>query len=147
MSYRTWNTYGYGICVDDINTTAQKLLKLAKTNEHVLKDVRDYLNEIYPDGYDDEELTLDDFEELEGDYCEHGVAYVLYQVINDILVVFADDYDGVPYILYTPSFPWNMQTKEVNLTEEKVESIFRKYIDILTNEPVTFDYYNVENGG
>ena len=87
MSYETWNTYGYGICVDDIETTAEKLLKVASMNENVLKNVREYLEEIYPNGYKDKDLTLDDFEGLEGDYCEHGIAYVLYQVIDD----FTDD--------------------------------------------------------
>ena len=41
MSYNTWHTYGYGICVDDIETTAGKLLKLASMKEDVLKEVRE----------------------------------------------------------------------------------------------------------
>lgn len=147
MSYSTWHTYGYGICVDNIETTAKKLLKLASMKEDVLKDVREYLDEIYPNGYKDEDLTLDDFEELEGDYCERGVTYVLYQVINEITVEFADDYNGTPYILYIPSYPWYMEENEKNLTEEDVENIFRKYVGILTDKPVIIDYYDVENGG
>lgn len=147
MSYRTWITYGYGICVDDIKTTAEKLLKLASVNENVLKDVREYLDERYPNGYKDEDLTLDDFDELEGDYCERGVAYVLYQVIDDIEVEFADDYNGTQYILYTPTYPWYMTYKDKNLSEEEVKNIFTKYIGILTEEDVDIDYYSVENGG
>ena len=147
MSYETWNTYGYGICVDDIETTAEKLLKVASMNENVLKNVREYLEEIYPNGYKDKDLTLDDFEGLEGDYCEHGIAYVLYQVIDDFTVTFADDYNGTAYILYTPTYPWNMTEKEKNLKEEDVKHVFKKYIDILTDKSVPIDYYNVENGG
>ena len=147
MSYENWNTYGYGICVDDIETTAEKLLKVASMNENVLKNVREYLEEIYPNGYKDKDLTLDDFEGLEGDYCEHGIAYVLYQVIDDFTVTFADDYNGTAYILYTPTYPWSMTEKEKNLKEEDVKHVFKKYIDILTDKSVPIDYYNVENGG
>lgn len=147
MSYSTWHIYGYGICVDNIETTAEKLLKLASMKENVLKDVREYLDKIYPNGYKDEDLTLDDFEELEGDYCERGVAYVLYQVINEITVEFADDYNGTPYILYVPSYPWYMEENEKNLTEEDVKNILEKYVNVLTDEPIVIDYYDVENGG
>lgn len=149
MSYCTWTTGGYGICVDDIETTAEKLLELAAMKPNVLKDVRQYLNERFEEdeGYNDEDLTIDDFEELEGDYCERGVAYVLYQVIDEIEVVFADDYGGIPYILYCPKYPWYMKEKEKNLTPEDVKNIFNKYISVLTDKSVTIDYYVVENGG
>lgn len=147
MSYNTWHTYGYGICVDNIETTAERLLNLASMKENVLKEVREYLDEIYPNGYKDEDLTLDDFEELEGDYCERGVTYVLYQVINEITVEYTDDYNGTPYILYTPTYPWYMKEEERNLTEEDVVNVFKKYVSILTDEPIVIDYYDVENGG
>lgn len=147
MSYSTWHTYGYGICVDNIETTAEKLLKLASMKENVLKEVREYLDEIYPNGYKDEDLTLEDFDELEGDYCERGVAFVLHEVINEITVDFADDYNGTPYILYIPSYPWYMKEEERNLTEEDVVNVFKKYVSVLTDEPIVIDYYDVENGG
>ena len=147
MSYSTWHTYGYGICVDDIETTAEKLLKLASMKEDVLKEVREYLDEIYPNGYKDEDLTLEDFDELEGDYCERGVAFVLHEIINEITVDFADDYNGTPYILYIPSYPWYMKEEERNLTEEDVANVFRKYVSVLTDELIVIDYYDVENGG
>ena len=118
MSYSTWIVYGYGICVDDIETTAEKLLELASMDKDVLKDVREYLDEVYPNGYKDEDLTLDDFNELEGDYCEKGVAYVLNQIIDDIPIEFAYDYYGVQYILYTPTYPWFMTDTDKTLTKE-----------------------------
>ena len=148
MSYSTWIVHGYGICIDDIETTAEKLLKLAGMNKNVLKDVREYLDAIYPNGYNDEDLTLDDFKELEGDYCENGIAYVLYQVIdNDFPIEFAYDYYGVQYILYTPTYPWFMTDADKTLTEEDVENMFKKYVKILTDEDINIDYYSVENGG
>ena len=147
MSYRAWHTYGYGICVDNIETTAEKLLKLASMKGNVLKEVREYLDKIYPNGYKDEDLTLEDFDELEGDYCERGVAFVLYEVINEITVDFADDYNGTQYILYLPSYPWRMKENEKNLTEEDIANVFKKYVNVLTDEPIVIDYYDIENGG
>jgi len=28
MGYSTWHTYGYGICIDDIETTVEKIEEL-----------------------------------------------------------------------------------------------------------------------
>ena len=149
MSYHSWTTDGYGVCVDDIETTAEKLLALAALKPAVLEDVRKYLNWLFEEdgGYSDEDLTIDDFDDLEGEYCERGVAYVLYQVIDEIDVVYADDYNGTPYILYCPSYPWNLKEEEKNLTMEDVKNIFNKYISVLTDKPVIIDCYSVENGG
>lgn len=148
MSYCSWTVDGYGICVDDIDTTPERLLKLASMNPDVLKDVREYLDEYFDgQGYMDETLTMEDFEELEGDYCEHGVSYVLLQVTEGITLEYTTDYNGTPYILYTPTYPWYMNAKEKGITEEYVETIFRKYVSVLTDKPVKIDYYSVENGG
>lgn len=148
MSYHTWTTYGFGFCVDDIDTTPEKLLKLAAMNSDAIKEVREYLDDIF-DGreYKDEELTLSDFDDLEGDYCERGITYVLYHVINEISIVFADDYNGTPYILYCPHYPWTMNEGEKDLSEADVTEIFAKYIRVLTDQPVEIDYQSVENGG
>ena len=149
MSYHTWTTYGYGFCVDDIDTTPERLLKLAEMNPEVLEDVREYLDDIF-DGeeYKDEDLTLEDFDDLEGGYCERGVTYVLLHVIeNELSLIYADDYNGTPYILYGPHYPWSMPHKEKNLSEEDVTKIFAKYINVLTDQDVDIDYQSVENGG
>ena len=149
MSYHTWTTYGYGVCVDNINTTPERLLKLAEQKPELLKEVEDYLNNIFDGNYKDYELDLDDFEDLEDDYGNRGVAYFLYNVIPDdeLIVCSADDYNGTTYILYCPDYPWRLKEHEKNLTEEDVREIFAKYIRILTDEDVVIDYYEVENGG
>lgn len=147
MSYHTWIEYGYGFCVDDIHTTPDKLLKLAAMRPDVLRDVRSYLNEIFPDGYKDEDLTMENFNDLEGDYCEYGLSYVLYNVINDLEIIYANDYNGTEFILYTPTYPWHMHEEERNLTQDDVKNIFMKYISVLTDNYVPIIYYSVENGG
>ena len=147
MSYHYYSVYGLGVCTDDIETTPERLLTLAALKDEVLKDVRKYLDEMFEDGYRDEDLTMEDFDDLEGDYCERGVAYVLYQVIDEFRVEYANDFDGVQYVMYTPTFPWYMDSAERDLTYDDVVKIFKKYIKILTDEPVNVDFYDVENGG
>lgn len=147
MSYRTWHTYGIGFCVDDIKTTPARLLELAALDYETLLSVEDYLVECFEDGYKIEELTMEDFCDLEGDFCERGVSYVLSRVIEEIPVVYVDDYNGTPYILYCPTYPWNLTKNEIDLTREKLEEIFEKYISILTDDVVDIDWQEVENGG
>lgn len=147
MSYRTWHTYGIGFCVDDIETTPARLLELAALDYETLLIVEDYLVERFEDGYKIEELTMEDFCDLEGDFCERDVSYVLSRVIKEIPVVYVDDYEGTPYILYCPTYPWNLTENEIGLTREKLESIFEKYIGVLTDDTVSIDWQEVENGG
>lgn len=152
MSYRTWTTYGFGFCVDDISEdvslTLDKVLNLAKTEPSVYKIVTEYLDEICEEEkITRDELCIDDIDGLEGDYCERGIAFVLLNVITEIPVMYADNFDGVEYILYEPSYPWQMKENEKNLSEEDVEKIFKKYINMLTDKPINIDYQSVENGG
>jgi hypothetical protein len=148
MSYHTWSTDGFGFCVDDIETTPEKVVKLAAMNKTTLKDLRDYLDEVCEDGYKDEELEMDVFDDFEGNCGEMGLSVILREVIDEeIPIVWADDFDGVDYILYCPNYPWILQEKEKNLTKADIEDIFNKYIKILTDELIVIDFYSVENGG
>lgn len=152
MSFHTWSTNGFGICVDDIfkdvSLTPKKFLELAAMEPSVLEIVQNYIDEICErDEISIEELDVNDFEELEGDYCERGLAFILYNVITEIPVVYADSFGGDQYILYCPSYPWNMYDNERELSEENVVKIFEKYVKVLTDIPIKVDYYSVENGG
>lgn len=145
MSYHCWTTDGYGFCVDDIRTTPKRLMELAAMNEKVLRRVEEYLNEEHP-GWTIESLNMEDFNDLEGDYGETGLAHVLYEAIN-LSVTVTSDFDNRYYILYEPSYPWTIPEGEENLTEEDVLRIFRKYISVVTDEDIFIDYQSVENGG
>ena len=115
MSYHTWSTDGFGFCVDDIETTPERVLKLASLNRDTLSDLREYLDAVYEDGYKDEELEIDAFDEFDGNYGEMGLSTILREVINEeIPVVFADDFDGADFILYCPSYPWTLKENEKN---------------------------------
>lgn len=155
MSYRTWSIDGFGFCVDNIETTMERALKLAALNEEIYEDLKDYINDIREeagfteeDGYTDEDITIDFIDEFEGNYGERGLTTILREVISQELpVAFADDFDGTDFILYCPSYPWGLNANEKNLTKQDVINIFNKYLSILTDEPIAIDYYSVENGG
>jgi len=149
VSYHYWTTDGYGFCVDDIHTTPKRLMELAAMNKKVLRKVEEYLNERYP-GWVLEftALSMSDFNDLEGDYGETGLAYVLYEVIfAELTVNVTSDFDSKYYILYEPYYPWSIPNGEENLTKEDVLRIFRKYISVVTDEDIFIDYQSVENGG
>ena len=147
MSYHCWTTDGFGFCVDDIHTTPKRLMELAAMNEKVLRRVEEYLNEEHP-GWTIESLNMEDFNDLEGNYGETGLAHVLYKVIfAELDVTVASDFDNKYYILYEPSYPWNMPKNEENLTSDDVFKVFWKYISVVTDEYIFIDYRSVENGG
>ena len=147
VSYHYWTTNGFGFCVDDIHTTPKRLMELAAMNEEVLRRVEEYLNEEHP-GWTIESLNMEDFNDLEGNYGETGLAHVLYKVIfAELDVTVASDFDNKYYILYEPSYPWNMPKNEENLTSDDVFKVFWKYISVVTDEYIFIDYRSVENGG
>ena len=147
MSYHCWTTDGFGFCVDDIHTTPKRLMELAAMNEEVLRRVEEYLNEEHP-SWTIESLNMEDFNDLEGNYGETGLAHVLYKVIfAELDVTVASDFDNKYYILYEPSYPWNMPKNEENLTSDDVFKVFWKYISVVTDEYIFIDYRSVENGG
>lgn len=145
MSYISWHTYGYGICLSRLECDSmermQKILELAP---EYYKSVQNWLRQqhiVKPD--------VDDI--LESDQEYHlGLATVLQNVIleaENIWFTACDDYYSETYLVYEPSYPWNMPGKERNLTEETLRLILAKYISILTDEVFEVDYYSVENGG
>lgn len=145
MSYTSWHTYGYGICLSRLECDSmermQKLLELAPKYH---KSVQNWLKEQRI-----EEPEVDDI--LESDQEYHlGLATILQNVIQeaeDIRFTACDDYNSEPYLLYEPSYPWNMLVQERNLTEEKLRQLLSKYVSILTDEVFEVDYCSVENGG
>lgn len=147
MSYSTWITYGYGVCVDDINTTPKRLLELAALDDELLKDVREYLSGIKPEGYKDEDLTLEDFDDFNEFACLSGIGTILSRAISDFSADLVEDYNGCSYVILPEQLPWGMREKEKSLTEKEVREIFKKYIAVLTDEPVEIGYQRVENGG
>lgn len=145
MSYQTWHTYGYGICVTDIGECPveriQKLLAMAPAYQEELQSWLDECEITEP--------VFDDYLDFDQDY-RLGLATILKEVIleaENVDLDACDDFDGKDYLLYGACYPWSHSTHRVLMTEEAVEELFRKYISILTDEAIEIDYQSVENGG
>lgn len=145
MSYTSWCTYGYGICLSKLECDSmermQKLLKLAPK---YYKSVQNWLREQRIEKPDVGDI-------LESDQEYHlGLAMVLQNVMleaENIRFTACDDYNSETYLVYEPSYPWSVPEKERNLTEETLRQILAKYISILTDDVFEVDYCSVENGG
>ena len=149
MSYQTWHNYGYGICVDDINTNTEQLQKLIAMAPNFEKEFNEAIEE-WKQG-EDIVPSLDDVYEILTDMdLYYGIASVLSVVIEEvegIRLVACDDYNCLQYVIFSQWFPWDYNAKELKMTEESVEELFRKYVNILTDKSIAIDFQAVENGG
>lgn len=142
MSYSVWSVDGYGICVDKIHTTEEKIKELvefaSKTKKH--------FEESFGNSF-----SLSEVNEYEGrESSEYGFAALLADVMTeceDIFFTACCNFDNNGYVLFEPRYPWAMGEKENTLTSEKLDKIFKKYIAVLTDEDIIINFYSVENGG
>ena len=145
MSYSTWSTNGYGVCVENLDFTLERLEELISRAPEFESELKKYFN--------DEEIatpSIYDYLEYDDDYSG-GIAYILKRVIQEaenIELCYADDFNCNWYLLLEASYPWyNTSQEEQNLTEKTIKEIIKKYISILTDKEVEFDYQCVQNGG
>lgn len=150
MSYSTWHVYGYGIETTKINTTVEKIKNLLDMAPETKKIVEEQFEKLEIDN-----PTVDDYELAIPEYANfqmYGIAPILQYVIKELEGItfdIADDYNCDIFLLYCPGYPWYFQLhpKEVALSEKDIVNIFRKYVSVLTDEPIDVDYQSVENGG
>lgn len=79
-----------------------------------------------------------------------GLATLLQKVIEEaegIQMTACDDFDCKNYLLYPPSYPWQLNDIDRSLTKNRLAEIFRRYVQILTSGPIDIDYQSAENGG
>ena len=145
MSYCTWHNYGYGICTDQIEVDSVE--KLEELLSYAPKHQNEYQAYFKECGISDPDV--EDYFEFDRD-CYYGLATILKKVIEEVedIELFAcDDFDCRDYLIYPYTYPWLITEKERDLTEEKLEQLFKKYVSILTDKPIDIDYQSVENGG
>lgn len=173
MSYSTWTVKGYGICVDDINkhVTFEKLEKLCKLSENVYSDFQDDIIDYVESEFDmilEEEFyeeryaaafkkassdgNISNFlDEIEGEFSETGLPHYLRKIIMEVENIelgWAEDFECDNYLLMIPYYPWsNVSEKEKNMTENDAIKMFKKYINIFTDEEIFIGYRDVQNGG
>ena len=145
MSYDTWHTYGYGICVSNIREpSAERIQNLLAMAPVLQKNIQEWLDEC---GISDPDY--DDYMEYDQDY-RLGLATILKEVIleaENVELEACDSFEGKDYLLFCPNYTWNRTGQKQLKTEMDVADIFKKYISLLTDKPIDIDYQSVENGG
>ena len=143
MSYTSWHTYGYGICVSDImEESLERLQDLISRAPGYRKKIQEWL-----DDCGITEPAYEDYLEFDQEYML-GLATILKEVIleaEDIDLVACDCYDGRDYLLYVPAYPWNQGKHRQLMTEESVAELLKKYVSILTDQAIEINYQSVEN--
>lgn len=135
--------YGYGFTLDweDLNfrTIADFVLKHKKTFGHTDEEMQilDAL-ENAKNEEDLEEIMLDiddTYEDKNSEECGCGamISTIMTREAGIKFQYFSSDYDcdTCPAILWRTTFPWMLDEKEHNLTEEKLHDICRKYMSEL----------------
>lgn len=145
MSYQTWHNYGYGICVDDIKEqSVDRLEKLLELAPELQARMRDWLLKTGATA-----PTWDDYMGYDEDY-DLGLAVILREAIQEIEgieLTACNNFECEKYLIYQPSYPWNLTDTERNLTEQNVKEILLRYVSVLTDETIPIDHQSVENGG
>ena len=151
MSYHVWSTNGFGICMDCINTTEEKLLQLISMAPSFKDEYTEWAESMNGEGESIEEATLGELLEWEDDYGYSGLAPIMRAVLEEkenIRFVVAEGFNGAQYLLFEPFYPWSdVSPEESGATEEGVAEILRKFVKVLTDEPIDVEYYSVECGG
>lgn len=152
MAYENLTCYGYGICTSELTKEIEidRLLGLIKTAPALHKKITRF----FADSGSLENIETYDiltvYVETCGDYNSGGLAEILREVIMEtekIDLMVCEDYESETYLLFEPRYPWSESTEEEkNLTEEKLNEIFRKYLRIVTDEKFEVGYLKVENG-
>ena len=145
MSFTTWHNYGIGICTDEIKTQDVGRLQALLAKAPELEDkIQQWLADCGV-----ENPTLQDYMDYDQDCCL-GLATILQQVILEaegIDMTACDNFDGCVFLIYQPQYPWELQHRETQLTEDSLAQLFYRYVSILTDDPVPVERREVENGG
>lgn len=145
MAYHTWHNYGYGICVDEIEVNSPARI------EALLEKAPDYREKVHnclkANGIT--EPRVEDYFEFVDD-CEYGFASILSEVMSETTGVWfdaCDDTEDKEYLIYMPRYPWNMDEKDMELTEEKVKEFIQEYVSIISDTKIVVELQSIENGG
>ena len=145
MSIKTWHTYGYGVCLAGLGFGS--VSKIQTLLEHAPKIKEKIEKRFLEQGIS--EPTADDYLDYDQDYCL-GMGAILKDVIAEaegIELVACDDLNGHIYLLYPPMYPWSMEEADRLMTEERIESVIKKYLGIVAESDFEIDYQSAENCG
>ena len=143
----SFHIYGHGICTDDIKTSIDKI----KTLIAMAPNTQDMLKDAYADAEADEITDVNEWAEYMGqgwsDHEEAGLATILAVVINElegIHLLATTDSQAIAYLVMQEKLPWQYSYREKQLTEEALNDMFKKYVNVLTDTPITIEYKHIE---
>lgn len=145
MSFSTWHNYGYGVCMAGLGyKSTKKMESLLEYAPKVKQNIQEWFNQC-----EISEPTMDDYFDYDQDeYLSVGA--ILRDVIAEaegIELLACNDYDGHIYLLYPPVYPWHASENDLQMTEEKIEAVIRKYLSIIAEKDFDVEYLSAENGG
>lgn len=145
MSMKTWINYGIGVCTSELEIKSLEAIKaLVALSPCLEKDLKEYFEDC-----EIESPEIADYLEYDED-CRSGLAYLLQRVINDVenlMFTACDDYEGRIYLIYQPSYPWDMTDKEKSLSEADIKDILAKYLSMVTDDDLDVGEIEAENFG
>lgn len=144
MSFRTWHIYGYGVNISALEKiSVEKVVKLVQSAPRLAVPFNEWLSQ-----RGNSVLELEDLLDFDEDLYL-GLPTILKEVILELEgleLTACNDFEDRTYLLYEKTYPWQMSDMETKLTEETLQSIFVKYISKITDEQITVEYYDPENG-
>lgn len=147
-----WINYGYGFNVSAFEPTLKGINKL------ILK-APETINLYFPNG-GNKFRSLDEVEELSDEYGD-GYYYIgaslwgpfltAVRELENIHLIWANNFEGENFIMFPQMLPWNMNEKEKSLTIDKLDAILKKYLTIYCgtwyeDDRNKFMHLSVENG-
>ena len=152
MSYYTWTTYGYGICITPSEALSfmPNMPAFIKQSALTTFDVEEAYSR--QNGYKPiEEMDYEDLNEIGNDIrCDGGIAGIIASVMTNVYnIPFTSvyDVDGNMYVLYAPSYPWLMIESDLKIMPEFLDNCFAEQMAKLTDQKFKCDYQSAENCG
>lgn len=154
MSYETWHDYGVGFKVENVETTLSRILDLVACAPDFQQQFESEIGDTVANLKTNTEMTVKDINKmmLELDTkASYGVIFAaVVSELEDIRLECVDDINGNHYVIFPQRLPWCYYFKERNMSEEKIQEIFTKYLQYLTRQPleeIGYGYQQIENGG
>ena len=145
MSYSEWEIRGYGVDVTDLNITPERMVEFLKLDPEAEAMARTFFEQRGIDS-----PTMDDFEcfdEFGVPAIASTIAAVMNNVEENIQFIGVSDFDDEEFVLWVPTYPWDMTGRERTITPDELDAIFGKYTTIISDKPVEPSDWIVKNGG
>lgn len=131
--------FGYGVNLGKLKSEKLNWMNLLSIDEFYLNDYKEYLEDNEIEDENMEGVFFDWVSNLEiGGYS--GLSALVANIINEKegLDLKCDDY-GYGTVYYPQVFPWEKSERMRNITKDELDAIFRKYIGLLTDEPINIE--------